>query len=53
MKKALAIIDLFRPKNARAALKRSDDRARIKLEQEHNKLIEESKAQLETAAQLQ
>jgi hypothetical protein len=33
MKKALAIIELFRPKNARIALKRSDERIRVELEQ--------------------
>ena len=32
MKKALAIIELFRPKNARMALKKSEERIRLEMQ---------------------
>lgn len=48
MKKVLAMIDLFRPKNARATLAHGDERKRINVEQQYDKLRETSKAQIET-----
>ena len=43
MKKALAIIELFRPKNARMALKRSEEKIRLEMQQQHDNLILEAK----------
>lgn len=51
MKKALAIIELFRPKNARLALKRSAERDSIELQHQQDKLVEEAKKNAETMTQ--
>ena len=44
MKNALALIEQFRPKNAKEVLRKNDEKLRMQLEQQNDKLKEESKA---------